>query len=153
MNARVLVVEDDPGLARALGDNLRLDGHTVESASTGHAALELARSFAPDLIILDLMLPDADGFELCERWQQESIPVIILTARGQRQDKLRGLSLGADDYVTKPFDLEELLARVRIVLRRTDPGLSRLELGTVTVDLVARCVPRRQAAGTDRTRV
>ena len=142
MNKRVLVVEDDPGLSRALGDNLKLEGYAVECAMDGASALELARTLSPDLIVLDLMLPDRDGFELCERWRQDDIPVIILTARGQREDKLRGLGLGADDYVTKPFDLTKLLARIRVVLRRADPSLSRLQLGSVTVDLMARAAWR-----------
>ncbi len=146
MKKRVLVVEDDPGLGRAISDNLRLDGYDVECAADGATALTTARAFSPDLIVLDLMLPDRDGFELCARWRQEEIPVIILSARGQREDKLRGLSLGADDYVTKPFDLEELLARIRVVLRRTDPGLSRVVLGPVTIDLVTRAAWRNGVA-------
>ena len=142
MKKRVLVVEDDPGLGRAIGDNLRLDGYEVECAADGATALATAKEFSPDLVVLDLMLPDRDGFDLCERWRQEEIPVIILSARGQREDKLRGLALGADDYVTKPFDLEELLARIRVVLRRTDSGLSKLILGPVTIDLVTRAAWR-----------
>jgi DNA-binding response OmpR family regulator len=142
MKKRVLVVEDDPSLGRAIGDNLRLDGYDVECAADGATALASAKAFSPDLVVLDLMLPDRDGFDLCERWRQEEIPVIILSARGQREDKLRGLALGADDYVTKPFDLEELLARIRVVLRRTDPGLSKLILGPVTIDLVTRAAWR-----------
>ncbi len=138
MTNRILVVEDDPALSRALKDNLTLDGFTVECVSDGRRTLEIAEAFAPDLVLLDLMLPGIDGFKLCEIWREsQRIPVIILSARVRQEDKLRGLDLGADDYVTKPFDLEELMARIRAVLRRSQHGVSQLQLGPVTIDLVA----------------
>jgi len=143
MKKRILVVEDDAALSRVLRDNLEFEGFDVESAGDGHQAIDRARAFAPDLILLDLTLPDWDGLELFGLIRQGgATPVIILTARGEKADKIRGLHLGADDYVTKPFDLEELLARVRAVLRRSSPGLDQVVLGDVTVDFNARIVRR-----------
>jgi DNA-binding response OmpR family regulator len=143
MKKRILVVEDDAALARVLRDNLEFEGFDVESAGDGHRAIDRARAFAPDLILLDLTLPDRDGLELFGLLRQGGkTPIIILTARGEKADKIRGLHLGADDYVTKPFDLEELLARVHAVLRRSIPGLDVLVLGEVTVDLRAMTVRR-----------
>jgi DNA-binding response OmpR family regulator len=135
MTRRILIVEDDEALARVLRDSLAFQGFEVECASTARVALERAASFAPDLIVLDIMLPDRDGFELCGLLRQGGgTPIIILTARSHKVDKLRGLSLGADDYVTKPFDPEELLARIHVVLRRARPVIECLRLGPVTVD-------------------
>ncbi len=135
---RILVVEDDAALSRILRDNLTIDGFEVQCVSDGSAAIAVARTFTPDLALLDVTLPGTSGFDLCRAWSQaRAFPVILLTARSQKADKLKGLSLGADDYITKPFDLEELLARVRAVLRRSRPGVSRLALGTVVVDFTA----------------
>jgi DNA-binding response OmpR family regulator len=135
MKKRILVVEDDSGLAQILSDNLAIDGYDVEWAADGNQALDCARRFAPDLVILDVMLPGRDGFEICRLLRRGGpTPVIMVTAKVQQSDKLRGLELGADDYVTKPFDILELLARVRAVLRRASPGVERLELGEVTID-------------------
>jgi DNA-binding response OmpR family regulator len=135
MSNRVLVVEDDAVLARVLRDNLIYDGFEAETVGDGHNAIDVVRLFAPDLILLDVMLPDTDGLQLCRFWREHlRIPVILLTARGQKTDKLRGLEMGADDYITKPFDLDELLARIRAVLRRSRPSVQRLRLGRVTVD-------------------
>ncbi len=132
---RLLIVEDDAPLARVLRDNLKYAGFDVACAGTGEAALEYARATPPDLILLDIMLPGCDGFELCGALRGGGrVPIIMLTARGQRADKLRGLELGADDYITKPFDFEELLARIRAVLRRVRPTVERLELGPIVVD-------------------
>jgi two-component system OmpR family response regulator len=133
---RILVVEDDTAIARLLRDNLQYDGFTVEWAQTGRAALAVAKRFAPDLVLLDLMLPGIDGFEVCRSFSQgaDRTPVIILTARGRQEDRVRGLTLGADDYVVKPFALEELLARVHAVLRRTTPRLDEIKIGETTVD-------------------
>ena len=133
---RILVVEDDTAIARLLRDNLQYDGFTVEWAQTGRAALTVAKRFAPDLVLLDLMLPGIDGFEVCRSFSQgaDRTPVIILTARGRQEDRVRGLTLGADDYVVKPFALEELLARVHAVLRRTKPRLDEIKIGETTVD-------------------
>jgi two-component system alkaline phosphatase synthesis response regulator PhoP len=147
MKKRILIVEDDASLARVLGDNLTFDGFEVKCAADGAAALEYSRTFAPDLVVLDIMLPDTSGFDLCGMLRHGgSTPIIILTARSQKADKLRGLNLGADDYITKPFDLEEFLARVRAVLRRARPAIERLTLGGVLIDFRA-----RQATKSDRT--
>ena len=139
MKKRILIVEDDVSLARVLRDNLAFDGFEVTWAADGDAALDKARAVPPDLIVLDLMLPGVDGFDLCSLLRQGGhTPIIMLTARSQKADKLRGLNLGADDYITKPFDLEELLARLRAVLRRARPSVEALTLGDVTVDFRAR---------------
>src|SRR5512137_825138 len=143
MKLRILVVEDDASLARVLRDNLAFEGFDVECVADGNAALQVARAFAPDLVILDVMLPGRDGFELCGLLRRGgATPVIMLTARSQKADKLRGLALGADDYVTKPFDIEELIARVQAVLRRARPAVERVALGDVSVDLMQRIVTR-----------
>ncbi len=135
MKRRVLVVEDNAGLATVLVDNLTLEGFDVQTVDDGNLAIAKAREFAPDLIILDVMLPGKDGFELCGLLRHgRKTPIVMLTARSQKDDRIRGLKLGADDYVTKPFDLEELLARIHAVLRRTRPDVERLTLGRVTID-------------------
>ena len=138
MKKRILVVEDDAALARVLRDNLTFDGFDVQCVTEGSAALQVVREFTPDLVVLDVTLPGMSGFELCGLLRQRGrTPIIILTARGQKADKLRGLNLGADDYITKPFDLEEVLARVRAVLRRARPAVEQLMLGGVTIDFRA----------------
>ncbi|MGH2588469.1 MAG: response regulator [Dehalococcoidia bacterium] len=117
---RILVVEDEPMVAEVVERYLRRDGHTVRVVHTGTAAVEAVDQFQPDLIVLDLMLPGIDGLEVCRRVRAHAqTPIIILTARGEELDKLVGLELGADDYVTKPFSPRELAARVKAVLRRT----------------------------------
>ena len=118
---RVLVVDDEPHLVRAVRMYLELQGYTVFGAHSGEDALETARTKLPDLVILDVMMPGLDGFETLEALRRFSnIPVIMLTARGDEEQKVRGLGLGADDYVTKPFSQRELLARVQAVLRRAE---------------------------------
>jgi DNA-binding response OmpR family regulator len=135
MQGRVLIVEDDDALARVIADNLRFAGYDVNSTGDGNEALSRLRTFQPDLILLDLMLPNRNGFELCGVLRQGGrTPVVILSARAQKADKLRGLALGADDYLTKPFDLDELLARIQAVLRRSRRAVDRLILGPLTVD-------------------
>jgi DNA-binding response OmpR family regulator len=135
---RILVVEDDITLSRVLSDNFAYEGFDVKSVADGSLAVDAARAFSPDLIVLDVTLPGKNGFELCQVLRQGGkTPIIMLTARVQKADKLRGLNLGADDYVTKPFDLEELLARVHAVLRRARPTRDQLTLGSVVVDFVA----------------
>jgi DNA-binding response OmpR family regulator len=115
----ILAADDDPQLLRLMTRNLQLEGYDVLAASDGQQALELVESNAPDLVLLDVMMPKMDGFTVCYRVREFSaVPIIIVTARGQDQDKVRGLDLGADDYLTKPFSVDELLARVRAVLRR-----------------------------------
>lgn len=140
---RVLVVDDDPLMLRLVKANLDREGYDVLAASDGQAALEIAVSTVPDLVILDLMLPDIDGFEVCQRIRQFSLmPIVMLTARGEQVDKLCGFEAGADDYLTKPFAPAELLARVRAVMRRTRLGggmrgtAGIVECGELTVDFV-----------------
>jgi DNA-binding response OmpR family regulator len=118
--SRILVVEDNADLSLGLRNNLEIDGYEVDVAEDGTTGLELARTVRPDLVILDLMLPGTDGFRVLRSLRTEGLtmPVLILTARGEEADKVRGLRLGADDYVTKPFGLLELLARVDALLRR-----------------------------------
>src|ERR1700687_1770800 len=119
-NTTLVAADDDPGLLRLMARNLQLEGFDVLAASDGQQALELIENHAPDLVILDVMMPKVDGFTVCSRVREFSaVPIIIVTARGQDQDKVRGLDLGADDYLTKPFSVDELLARVRAVLRRS----------------------------------
>ena len=125
-NTTLVVADDDPQLLRLMTHNLQLEGFDVLAASDGQQALELIENHAPDLVLLDVMMPKMDGFTVCSRVREFSaVPIIIVTARGQDQDKVRGLDLGADDYLTKPFMVEELLARVRAVLRRSE--LSTME--------------------------
>jgi len=145
MKQRLLVVEDDAALARVLCDNLTFAGFDVQWAATGAEAVRRAREAAPDLILLDIMLPDHSGFDLCGALRRGArTPLVMLTARGQRADKMRGFELGADDYVTKPFHIEELLARIQAVLRRARPAVRRLVLGDVVIDLTSM---RASAAG------
>jgi DNA-binding response OmpR family regulator len=140
---RVLLVEDDPVLTRVLRDNLTFEGFDVTSVANGVEAQSLEKTLSPDLVLLDVNLPGRSGFELCEIWRRRSqVPIILLTAMGQKGDKIRGLQLGADDYVTKPFDLEELLARIQAVLRRTRTFANRLTLGDVVVDFGGRTATR-----------
>jgi two-component system, OmpR family, response regulator VicR len=138
MKKRILIVEDDAALARVLADNLTFSGFEVETVDDGAEVVQRMRAFAPDLVLLDVMLPGADGFELCGLVRQGGrTPVIMLTARDQKRDKLRGLELGADDYVTKPFDFEELQARIRAVLRRARQMVVRITLGETAIDFRA----------------
>jgi DNA-binding response OmpR family regulator len=136
MSKRILIVEDDASIARVVQDNLVFDGFEVECERDGREALIHVRRFKPDLVLLDLMLPGMDGLEICRALGQaaERLPVIIITARTQKDDRVLGLELGADDYVTKPFALDELLARVHAVLRRTHPHPPNLTLGEITFD-------------------
>jgi DNA-binding response OmpR family regulator len=140
--SRVLVVEDDEAMAVALSDGFAYEGHDVLVARDGEAGLRMATEEAPDLMILDVMLPKMTGLEVCKhlRGEGSELPIIMLTARGQEIDKVLGLKLGADDYVTKPFSFMELMARVEAVLRRSQPGSGARrspvhEFGNVTVDL------------------
>ena len=143
MKKRILVVEDDAALARVLKDNLVFEGFDVEWVDEGSLVLQKAKSFAPDLVVLDIMLPGADGFELCSTLRQRGrTPILILTARSQKADKLLGLNLGADDYITKPFDLEEFLARVKAVLRRARPATDKLTMGAVIIDFASQTARR-----------
>jgi DNA-binding response OmpR family regulator len=121
--ALILVIEDDHSIRTGLVETLRAKGYEVEAAERGGEGLALFRRHRPELVVLDLMLPDMEGFEVCKQLKAPpgaDVPVIILTARGAELDRVRGLEMGADDYVTKPFSLMELLARIAAVLRRTD---------------------------------
>lgn len=122
MAKKILVVDDEPRYLRLLEANLRTEGFEVESAHDGEEAIELFTSNPTDLILMDVMMPKLDGFTACQRIRQfSSVPIIILTAKGEEQDRVRGLDMGADDYLVKPFSISELLARVRAVLRRAQP--------------------------------
>jgi DNA-binding response OmpR family regulator len=134
---KVLVVEDDPGILRTVADNLRFEQYDVLTAVDAESAYAVQQQQPIDLIVLDLMLPRMSGLELCRRLRAEDVhvPVLVLTARGEDADRVRGLDMGADDYVTKPFSMAELMARVRALLRRASPGLtSTLRFGDVEVD-------------------
>jgi len=128
MSKRILVVEDEPGILLSIKDEFESEGYTVYTAEDGENALEVTKEKSPDLIILDIMLPKLDGYEVCKRLRRESdtTPVIMLTVKDKEIDKILGLELGADDYVTKPFSLRELLARVKAILRRTEERASDL---------------------------
>ena len=104
----------------------------------GNEAAQMFDTFAPDLVLLDIGLPEINGFELCQRWRARGTPIIMVTAKGRKEDKLQAFSLGADDYITKPFELQELLARIRAVLRRSRPSTERIVLGTITIDFLKR---------------
>lgn len=139
MSKRIMLVEDDRVIAKLLIDNLSFEGFTVKWAERGEQAMRVAREFEPDLILLDLMLPHRfDGLQLCRAFSQgaQRIPVIVVSARTQKDERIAGLTLGADDYVTKPFALDELLARINAVLRRTTPRIRELSFGDVKVDFV-----------------
>ena len=136
MKKRILVVEDDLPLPHVLRDNLLFEGFDVECASDGEQALDRARAARPDLMLLDVDIPGVDGFEVCRRLsaERDRLPIIMLTARTRKRDQVRGLELGADDYVTKPFSFEELLARIHAVLRRSYPTVKTLSLAGVIID-------------------
>ncbi len=127
MAEKILVVEDEPSLQETLIYNLEKQGYSVEAAGDGRAAIEAARRIAPDLIVLDIMLPELDGFEVCKILRKEmTVPILMLTARDNEIDRVVGLEVGADDYLTKPFSMRELMARVKAQLRRT--GMLREEM-------------------------
>jgi two-component system KDP operon response regulator KdpE len=143
---RVLVVEDEAGLRRALAINLRAHGYTTDAAPDGAAALQAAARHPPDAVVLDLGLPDIDGVEVIEGlrgWSQA--PILVLSARGGEHDKVLALDAGADDYVTKPFGMDELLARLRAALRRapSSTDVPAVAIGDVTVDFAAKQATRR----------
>jgi two-component system OmpR family response regulator len=138
-DARLLVVDDEPNIVELLSVSLRFAGFEVATAMTGRDAVEQARRFRPDLILLDVMLPDVDGFDVLRRLRGEGarVPVLFLTARDATEDKITGLTLGGDDYVTKPFSLEEVIARIRAVLRRAQEqaGTERASARTTFADI------------------
>lgn len=140
-----LIVEDDLRLARAVTISLRARGYEVRAAATASQALAVVQEFTPDVIVLDLGLPDIDGMELIRRLRRSTdVPIVVLSGRSESVDKVDALDLGADDYVTKPFEIDELLARLRALVRRSATGPYELtvEIGDSTVDLAARRVSR-----------
>jgi DNA-binding response OmpR family regulator len=142
----ILVVDDEPNIVLGLRDALEFEGFRVISAGRGQEGVALARSEAPDAIVLDLMLPDMNGYAVCQELRRISphVPIVMLTARSQETDKIRGLDAGADDYVTKPFSVNELIARVRAIFRRTaqTPAGVRetLDIGEASVNLTSQTV-------------
>jgi DNA-binding response OmpR family regulator len=143
VNGTILLVEDDPSIARGLAMNLGLEGFRAVSAADGEEALRLCQSQRPDLILLDLMLPKVDGLEVIRRLraQADDVPIVVLSAKGDEADKVMALSLGADDYVTKPFGIAELLARIRAALRRRRQDQAKrahTSFGNVRLDLAGR---------------
>ena len=137
--SRILVIEDDPAILRGLADSLKRESHDVLTAADGEAGYGMIGQKRPDLVILDLMLPKMSGYELCRCVRAEGVttPILMLTARGEEGDRVLGLDLGADDYVTKPFSLRELLARVRALLRRAQPPrtlIDELRVNDVAID-------------------
>jgi two-component system response regulator MprA len=146
MKERILIIEDDEGIVRVLRRALSYEGYTVDTALDGENGLHMARDHHPDLVILDWMLPGMDGIEVCQRLRSGgSTPILMLTAKDAVQDRVQGLDAGADDYMTKPFELDELLARLRALLRRTQldraPVLSFADL---TLDTSTRQASRKQ---------
>jgi DNA-binding response OmpR family regulator len=155
--SRILVVDDEPAILRGVADNLRRELHDVWTAADGETAYRLITEKTPDLVVLDLMLPKLSGYELCRRMRSDGLPTLILmlTARGEETDRVVGLDMGADDYLTKPFSVRELLARVRALLRRTQSAprarVDQLVVGDITVDF-RRYEARKAGTPFDMTR-
>ncbi len=142
---RILIVEDDPVLLETLLYNLQREGFTVYTATDAESAFRAFHEHQPDVILLDVMLPARSGFELCRLIRQRSqVPIIFLTARTAEEDRVRGLEMGGDDYIVKPFGMRELIARIRAILRRmgTEPATTKLRFGELEIDLEARRVLR-----------
>jgi len=148
----ILIIEDEPHIVLGLTDALEFEGFAVVSAGKGKDGVHLARQEKPDAVLLDLMLPDANGFKVCEELRRfdRFVPIIMLTARSQEVDKIRGLDAGADDYVTKPFSVGELIARLRAIFRRaarpTETAPEAFAVGDATVNLTAHTVTRGAGA-------
>jgi DNA-binding response OmpR family regulator len=147
----IVIADDDPQILRLVTRNLQLEGYATQTATNGQEALEAIQAATPDAVLLDVMMPKLNGFEVCRRVRQFStVPIIIVTARGHDQDKVQGLDLGADDYLTKPFSVDELLARVRAVLRRAEyreadqaaVTTAPLTIGDLTIDFTQHQVTR-----------
>jgi DNA-binding response OmpR family regulator len=153
---KILVIEDDPAILRGLADNLRFERYEVRTAPDGETGYRLAATEKPNLIVLDLMLPKLSGFEVCRKLRADGVqtPILMLTARGEESDRVQGLDIGADDYVTKPFSLRELLARIRALLRRQNNAQdlpAQLRFGKVEVDFL-RYEARREGEPVEMTR-
>jgi two-component system, OmpR family, response regulator MprA len=145
MNERILIIEDDQAILKILQRGLAYEGYTVDTATEGRSGLMLARDHQPDLVVLDWMLPGMDGLEVCHRMRTASgsVPILMLTAKDAVQDRIQGLDAGADDYMVKPFNLDELLARVRALLRRTQPDrVPVLKFADLTLDTGSRQASR-----------
>lgn len=145
MNERILIIEDDQAILKILQRGLGYEGYVVDTATDGRSGLNLARDHQPDLVILDLMLPGMDGLEVCHRLRAAggNLPILILTAKDSVQDRIQGLDTGADDYMVKPFNLDELLARVRALLRRTQQErIVVLKFADLTLDTGSRQAAR-----------
>jgi len=140
MNERILIIEDDQAILKLLQRGLAYEGYTVDTATDGRMGLNLARDHTPDLVVLDWMLPGMDGLEVCHRLRMGSkMPILMLTAKDNIQDRVQGLDAGADDYMVKPFNLDELLARIRALLRRTQPErVQVLKFSDLTLDTGSR---------------
>ncbi len=144
----ILLVEDDPALALGLSDSLRFEGYQVVHTAKGEKAIELATAEDIGCVILDLMLPDINGYQVCERIRKVDpiLPILMLTARGQEADKIRGLEAGADDYVTKPFAIGELVARIRALFRRAGrsvrPSSAEIRIGDINIETGAQILTR-----------
>jgi DNA-binding response OmpR family regulator len=146
--SRIIVIEDDRAILRGLKDNLEFESYEVLTATDGEQGYRLIREHHPDLIVLDLMIPKMDGYELCRKVRSEgmAVPILMLTARSEEMDRVHGLDIGADDYVTKPFSVPELLARIRAILRRAQPPTAlpeNLRFDDVFVDFT--CFDARKA--------
>jgi len=141
---RILIIEDEPDLLRALAQALREEGYAIDTATDGEDGLFKAESWEYDAVVLDIMLPKLDGWEVLRRIRKtKKTPVLMLTARDQSRDRVRGLDTGADDYVVKPFDLAELLARLRALIRRTsNQTRAAIEIGDIIIDTAARSISR-----------
>lgn len=143
MSANVLVVDDDPKITQLLRRTLSIEGYKVQTADSGAAGLDAARFHEPDLVILDVLMPGMDGLEVCRRLRANSdTPILMLTAKDDVIDRVEGLDSGADDYVVKPFALEELLARVRALLRRHEPAIAPLTYSDLELDMASRMARR-----------
>lgn len=141
----ILIIEDDPSILLGLEKNLQFEGYSVLSSQDGEEGLELAFQKMPDLLILDVMLPSISGFDICKTIRQKNLPIFILmlTARDKEIDKIMGLDLGADDYITKPFSIRELIARVKALIRRKhyfQPSLNKFSFGKFNIDFIGRTV-------------
>lgn len=145
-DALVLIIEDDPAMLRGLKDNFEFEGYRVQTATDGEAGLDAAMKARPDLLVLDLMLPKVNGYEICRHLREEGLemPILMLTAKGQESDIVLGLKLGADDYMTKPFSIRELLARAEALLRRGQRTVPEEvhEFGDCRLDVRARSLTR-----------